>query len=70
MHWDDPRRIGELLNEWLAIQMDTVESLTAEAAAKVEAIPDLHTLMVLIGELVVRLHWLESEVQRLKEGRR
>jgi hypothetical protein len=69
-HGDDPRRIGELLNEWLAIQMDTVESLTADAAAKVAEIPDLHQLWFLLGELTVRLHCVELEIADLKRGRR
>jgi hypothetical protein len=36
----DPRRIGELLGDWLAIQMDTVDSLVAEAESKVAVLPD------------------------------
>jgi hypothetical protein len=66
----DPRRIGELLNEWLSIQMDTVDALTADAAAKVAEIPDLHQLWFLLGELTVRLHCVELEVADLKRGRR
>jgi hypothetical protein len=67
---DDPRRIGELLGDWLAIQMDTVDAITADAAAKVAEIPDLHQLWFLLGELTVRLHCVELEVADLKRGRR
>ena len=65
----DPRRLGELWNDWLGIQFDTIDSLTADAAAKVAAIPDLHQLWFLIGELTVRLHCVELEVAELKRGR-
>lgn len=65
----DPRRLGELWNDWLGIQLDTIDSLTADAAAKVAAIPDLHQLWFLIGELTVRLHCVELELAELKRGR-
>jgi uncharacterized small protein (DUF1192 family) len=65
----DPRAVGELLNTWLSIQMDTVDSLVADAHAKVNAILDYHTLMLLIGELTVRAAWLETEVTRLRAER-
>jgi len=67
---DDPRRIGELLATWLGIQLDTVDSLTAEAAAKVEAIPDRQVLLTLLGEIIVRLGAVELEVADLRGGRR
>ena len=67
---DDPRRIGELLGCWLAIQMDKVDALVDEGEAKVAVIPDRRHLMWLIGELTVRLHCLELEVADLKRGRR
>ena len=66
----DPRRLGELWNTWLGIQLDTIDSLTADAAAKVAAIPDLHQLWFLLGELTVRLHCAELEIADLKRGRR
>jgi hypothetical protein len=70
-HGDDPRRVGELLNEWLAIQMDKVDALVEEADAKVAAIPDQRHLWLLLGEALVRLHCLELEVAELrKRGRR
>jgi hypothetical protein len=59
-----------LLNDWLAIQMDKVDALVDEADVKVAAIPDHRTLMLLIAELTVRTFWLETEVERLKGGRR
>ena len=69
-HEVDPRRLGELWNLWLGIQLDTIDSLTADAAAKVDAIPDLHRLWLLFGEVLVRLHCVELEVAELKGGRR
>jgi hypothetical protein len=69
-HGDDPRRIGELLNDWLAIQMDKVDALVDEADAKVAAIPDQRQLWLLLGETLVRLHCLELEVAELRKGGR
>jgi hypothetical protein len=66
----DPRRIGELLGDWLAIRMDQVDALVDEAESKVAALPNLRNLWALFGELVVRVHFLESEVERLKGERR
>lgn len=66
----DLRRFGELWNVWLGIQLDTIDSLTADAAAKVAAIPDLHQLWLLIGELTVRLHCAELAIDELKAARR
>ena len=61
---------GDLLTTWAGIQMDTIDSMVADAQAKVDALPDLRSLWLLFGELVVRVHWLETEVERLKGGRR
>jgi hypothetical protein len=61
--------VGELLTTWVGIQMDTVDAMVADAQAKVDAIPDYRTLMLLIGELTVRTVWLETEIQRLKGER-
>ena len=69
-HEGDPRRIGELLNSWLAIQMDKVDALVDEADAKVAAIPDQRHLWLLLGETLVRLHCLELEVAELRKGAR
>ena len=73
-HGDDPRRIGELLSDWLAIQMDRVDTLVDtlvdEGASKVAAIPDLRHLWLLFGEMTVRLHAVELELAELKGGRR
>jgi hypothetical protein len=66
----DPRRIGELLGDWLAIQMDTVDSLVAEAESKVAVLPDQRHLWLLLGETLVRLHCLELEVAELRKGAR
>ena len=66
----DPQRIGELLSCWLAIRMDEVDALVDEARSRVDAVPNLRNLWALFGELVVRVHFLESEVERLKGQRR
>jgi hypothetical protein len=66
----DPRRIGELLSCWLDIRLDEVDALVAEGQSKVDALPNLRNLWSLFGELVVRVHFLESEVERLKGERR
>jgi hypothetical protein len=66
----DPRRIGELLGDWLAIRMAEVDDLVDEARSRVDAIPDQRVLFSLVGELVVLLRALELEVADLKRGRR
>jgi len=66
----DPRRIGELLGDWLAIRMDEADALVDEAESKVTAIPDQRHLWLLLGETLVRLHCLELEVGDLKRGLR
>jgi hypothetical protein len=66
----DPRRIGELLSDWLAIRMDEVDALVDEAESKVAILPDQRHLWLLLGETLVRLHCLELEVADLKRGRR
>jgi hypothetical protein len=66
----DPRRIGELLGDWLAIRMAEVDDLVDEARDRAEAIPDRRSLMLLIGELTVRLHCLELAVDELRAGKR
>jgi hypothetical protein len=62
--------VGDLLTTWVGIQMDRIDDMVASATAKVDALPDYRTLMMLIGELTVQQAWLESEVRRLKGGRR
>ena len=66
----DPRRIGELLSDWLAIRMTEVDALVEEGEAKVAAIPDQRHLWLLLGETLVRLHCLELEVAELRKGAR
>ena len=66
----DPRRIGELLGDWLAIRMDEVDALVDEAESKVTAIPDQRHLWLLLGEVLVRLHCLELEVAEFRKGAR
>ena len=62
----DPRRIGELLGDWLAIRMEEVD----EAESKVAVLPDQRHLWLLLGETLVRLHCLELELAELKRGPR
>ena len=69
-HGDDPQRIGELLSDWLNIQMDRVDALVDEGEAKVAKLPDLRHLWLLFGEMTVRLHALELEVAELRKGAR
>jgi hypothetical protein len=66
----DPRRIGELLGDWLAVRMAEVDDLVAEARRKVDAIPEQRALWALFGELVIRVTVLEHEVAAMKDGRR
>ena len=62
----DPRAIGDLLNAWLSIQMDTVDDLVADARRKVNAIPDMRVLASIVGEQFILLRALETEVARLR----
>jgi cytochrome c-type biogenesis protein CcmH/NrfG len=64
----DPRRVGELLGDWLAIRMDEVDALVDEAEAKVAVLPDQRHLWLLLGETLVRLHCLELEVAELRKA--
>jgi hypothetical protein len=66
----DPRRIGELLGDWLAIRLDEVDALVDEAESKVAVLPDQRRLWLLMGETLVRLHCLELEVAELRKGAR
>jgi hypothetical protein len=66
----DPRRIGALLGDWLAIRLDEVDALVDEARDRAEAIPDRRSLMLLIGELTVRLHCVELAVDELRAAKR
>jgi hypothetical protein len=54
----------------LAIRMAEVDDLVDEARDRAEAIPDRRSLMLLIGELTVRLHCLELAVDELRAGKR
>lgn len=66
----DPRRVGELLSDWLAIRMAEVDDLVAEARARVEALPDQRVLWSLFGELLLEVRGLAHEVAELKAARR
>lgn len=69
-HERDPRPVGELVAEWAGIRMAEVDDLVAEARSKVEAIPNLRSLWLIIGELVVRLSAVELEVAELRKAAR
>jgi len=69
-HRADPQRIGELLADWLAIRMAEVDDLVAEAHSRVEAIPDLRSLWLLAGEILVRLAAVEHELAKLRNAAR
>jgi hypothetical protein len=64
----DPRRIGELLGDWLAIQMDRIDALVAEAESKAAAIPDQRVMWSLTGEVIILLRSLELEVAELRKA--
>jgi hypothetical protein len=66
----DPRRVGELMGDWLAIRMAEVDTLVGEARARVDALPDQRVLWSLFGELLLTVRALEHEVAELKRGRR
>jgi hypothetical protein len=65
---DDPRRVGELLGDWLAIRMAEVDDLVAEARSRVEALPDHRTLWLLAGEILVRLAAVEHELAEMQKA--
>ena len=64
----DPRRVGELLGDWLAIHMAEIDDLVAEARARVDAIPDQRALWLLAGELTVRLLVVEQDLAELRKA--
>jgi hypothetical protein len=64
---DDPRRVGELLGDWLAIRMAEVDDLVDEARSRVEALPDQRVLWSMVGEVIVLLRCLELEVAELRK---
>jgi hypothetical protein len=62
----DPRAIGDLLNTWLAIKLDTVDGLVDDARRKVDSIPDMRVLASIVGEQFILLRALETEVAQLR----
>ena len=64
----DPRRIGELLSDWLAIRMAEVDALVDEARSRVEALPNQRVLWSLVGEVIVLLRALELDVAELRKA--
>jgi hypothetical protein len=69
-HPGDARRVGEVVAAWLDVRMGEVDALVAEARSRVEAIPDLRTLWLLAGEILVRLAAVEHELAELRKARR
>jgi hypothetical protein len=69
-HDADPAPVGELVAAWVGAKLAEVDDLVDEARAKAAAIPDRRSLMLLIGELTVRLHCLELAVDELRAGKR
>jgi hypothetical protein len=66
----DPRRIGELLGAWLDVRMGEVDDLVAEARLRVNAIPDVRTLWLILGEVLVRTAAVEYELAELRKASR
>lgn len=62
--------VGDLLVTWVGIQMDTIDSMVADAQAKLATIPERGVLLSLLGELVIRVRAVELEIADLKGGRR
>jgi hypothetical protein len=67
-HEGDPRRIGELLGDWLDIRMTEVDDLVDEARSRVDALPDQRVLFSLVGEVIVLLRALELDVAELRKA--
>ena len=61
-----PRAIGELLQTWIGIQMDTVDDLVDDARRKAASIPDMRVLAAIVGEQFILLRALETEVAQLR----
>jgi hypothetical protein len=66
----DPQRIGELVASWVGAKVEEVDGLVAEARSRVESLPDLRTLWLLVGEILVRLAAVEHEVAELRKAAR
>jgi hypothetical protein len=66
----DPREVGDLLGVWLSIKMDEVDLAVETARDKQATIPDWRVLSTLLGELTIRVHALELEVEDLRRSRR
>ena len=66
----DRHAVGELLSTWLGIRMDEIDDQVAEARARVAALPDLRSLWLLAGEILVRLAAVEHELAELRKAKR
>jgi hypothetical protein len=64
----DPRSVGELLACWVGAKLAEVDDLVDEARDRADAIPDRRSLMLLIGELTVRLHCVELAIDELRKA--
>jgi hypothetical protein len=67
---NDPQRIGELVASWIGAKVEEVDDLVAEARNRVESLPDLRTLWLLAGEILVRLAAVEHELAELRKAAR
>jgi hypothetical protein len=67
---NDPQRIGELVASWIGAKVEEVDGLVAEARSRVDSLPDLRTLWLLAGEILVRLAAVEHELAELKAAKR
>ena len=66
----DPREAGELLRLWVGAKVEEVDALVAEARARVESLPDLRSLWLLAGEILVRLAAVEHELAEVRKAKR
>jgi hypothetical protein len=64
----DPRRVGEVVAAWIDVRMGEIDDLVAEARSRVDSLPDLRTLWLLAGEILVRLAAVEHELAELQKA--
>ena len=63
----DPQAIGELLACWIGCKVEEVDSLVEQARSRLEAIPNIRTLWLIHGEVLVRLAAVEHELAELRK---
>jgi hypothetical protein len=67
---NDRQRIGELVGAFIGAKVEEIDGLVAEARSRVESLPDLRTLWLLAGEILVRLAAVEHELAELRKAAR